>query len=148
MFEPHFLEVGRIEMLLGGVVQSRVDNIDALLEFDYDEGIIDEVIDRLRTAASAERFPFSVTALLNSPPVDSRAVLLFEGQWYEAPFTLTMGFPEDSLIAEIIEAVGYGGVPWGHDHLHDVNSYLRLEYELPSTITSDEMLSVHSAAGA
>jgi hypothetical protein len=74
MFEQHFMEVGRIEMLLGGVVQSRVGSIEALPTFAYDQGILDEVIDRLHAAAGAERFPFSVSALLNGPPVDSRAV--------------------------------------------------------------------------
>jgi len=56
MFEPHFMEVGRIEMRLGGIVQSRVGNIEALQTFEYDQGIVDEVINRLRTAAG-ERPP-------------------------------------------------------------------------------------------
>jgi hypothetical protein len=108
MFEPRFIEVGRIEMLLGGVLQSRVDSIDALSALNYDERVANEVIDRLRTAASH---------CVAQQSVDSRALQLFQGQWYDAPVTLTMGFPENTLVAEVIEAVGYGGVPCGHDHL-------------------------------
>jgi len=58
-----------------------------------------------------------------------------------------VGYPTDALCSAVISRIGQHAGLFLHDHLGALNCYVLLEYEVPASISSDEMTTVNLAAG-
>src|SRR5213592_3867033 len=67
--------------------------------------------------------------------------------WCDRPFQVVVGYPTDALCSAVISRIGQHAGLFLHDHLGALNCYVLLEYEVPASISSDEMTTVNLAAG-
>ena len=148
IFPAYMLEAAQLEDLVAAVLERRgitATNL-SVLRFENAAAIATETVAAMRDALKVTHFGFAVIALLNGPPIDAAEWLAMAGSWYDRPFRVMVGYPTDQLCSAVMSRVGEPGL-FLPDHLGALNCYVRLEYEVPARISSDEMTAVNLAAG-
>ncbi len=149
VFPPYMLEAAQVESLVAATLDRRGLDVAALRELQLADAsaIAEDTVKALRAALNVAYFKFVVIALLNGPPIDHEEWVAIAGSWYDRPFRVILGYPDDTLCGRLMSRVGHDNALFIPDHLGTLNCYVRLEYELPATISSGEMSGANSAAG-
>ena len=145
----YFLEAGQVENLVASVLERRgvtATNLSAL-RFEDAKAVAGETLTALRDALNVTHFDYVVIALLNGPPIDSDELVAFEGSWYDKPFRVVVGYPSDAVCSAVLSRVGDHNGLFVPDHLGALNCFVRLEYAVPASISSNEITTVNRAAG-
>jgi hypothetical protein len=149
IFPPYMLEAAQLENLVASLLKRRGVSAANLsgLRFEDAAVVAAEAVVALRDALKVTNFGFVVIALLNGPPIDAAEWVAITGGWYDRPFRVVVGYPTDALCSAVISRVGQHNGLFLPDHLGALNCFVRLEYEVPASISSDEMSTVNLAAG-
>jgi hypothetical protein len=145
MFSSTRATVDAIDVLLSECLSKKGWSISDLRQITLTTDDVQELVKQLRALTVAKFEGYRLIAMLNGPPIDAREPsLIWQGEWYDQPCFVEVGYPTDELCARVFkERFGSGRVP---KPLTNVNCYVAFWYLVPVDLDPSELIPVHTTA--